>query len=310
MSDLSNNLAILTYLKDKVHKWKNISIILGIAVFLLLAKTIFGSSISGGSVEGGLDYIAKIKIAGEISEDDYRSETLKKILEENAIKAVIVEIDSPGGTIVGSEILFTELRKIALKKPTVVLMNSLAASGGYMAAIAADHIVAHNGTLTGSIGVLMQSAEFTDLANKVGVKFNTYKSAPLKAAPSPFEKSNAMVDQVIGESIKDSAEFFFELVKERRREKLNKREMTKIFDGRIFNGRQALKAGLIDEVGGIDQVLAYLKTQKIDADKLEIKEVGIVKIQDNFLHGILGNLPFQNFTKMQENKGIMAVMDY
>lgn len=309
MSDLSNNLAILTYLKDKVHKWKNIAIILGIAVFLLLARVLFGGSLIGG-VEGGLDYVAKIKIDGMISEDDYRSEILKKIAEENAIKAVIVEIDSPGGTIVGSEILFSELRKIALKKPMVVLMNSLAASGGYMASIASDHIIAHNGTLTGSIGVLMQSAEITDLASKVGVKFNTYKSAPLKAAPSPFEKSNSEVDRVIGESIKDSAEFFFGLVKDRRGDKLNKKEMATIFDGRVFNGRQALKAGLVDEVGGIDEVLAYLKSQKIDTDKLEVKDVEIVKIQDNLFQGLFGFLPFKNFSQMQGNKGIMAVMQY
>lgn len=309
MSDLSNNLAILTYLKDKVHKWKNISILLAVTLFLLLVKTIFGGSVADG-VEGGLDYIAKIKIEGTISEDSYRSEILKKILEEKAIKGVIVEIDSPGGTIVGSEILFNELKKIADKKPLVVLMDSVAASGGYMAAIASDHIIAHNGTITGSIGVLMQSAEFTDLASKVGVKFTTYKSAPLKAAPSPFEKTNPEVDQVIGESIKDSAEFFFDLVKARRGEKLDKKEMTKIFDGRIFNGRQALKAGLIDEVGGDDQVLAYLKSKQVDSEKLPIKEVEIVKIQDNIFGRITNFLPFSKSSLTHEGQGMMAIMQY
>jgi len=310
MSDLPNNIAVLTHLKDKVHKWKNIAILGGVFSLLLLLKMVAGTGdIGSNGIEG--DYIANIKIEGMILEDDYRSEVLKKIIDEDAIKAVVVNIDSPGGGIVGSEILFSELKAIAAKKPLVVVMGSVAASGGYMAAIASDHIIAHNGTLTGSIGVLMQSAEVTDLASKVGIKFRTYKSGALKASPSPFEKSSSLVDRVIDESIKDSAEFFFELVRERRGKKLNVQQFgAKLFDGRVFTGRQALQAGLIDEIGGKDQALTYLhKAYDINTDSLELREVSIIKTEAHFLEKIFSFLPFSNSAKALDSKnGIMAIL--
>ncbi len=311
MSDLSDNIAVLTHLKDKVHKWKNIAILGGALSLLFFIKLISGGEIGGASVESAGDYIANIKIEGEISEDDFRSEVLAKVLEEKSIKAVIIDINSPGGGIVGSEILFEELRAIAEKKPTVVVMGSLAASGGYMAAIASDHLIAHNGTLTGSIGVLMQSMEFTGLAEKVGVKFQNYKSAPLKASPSPFEKTNPWVDRAINESIKDSAEFFFDLVRERRGQKLDKAELPRIFDGRVFTGRQALRAGLVDEIGGRNEALNYLQDeQKIDTKSLKVREISVVKAGDNILDKFLGILPFSFGANSSASKrGMMAVME-
>jgi len=304
----SDNLAALIYLKGKVHKWKNVSILLGILAFLFFARVIAG----GGELSDGLpdgDYIAEVKIDGVIFEDEYRSEVLEKISDEASVKALIVNIDSPGGGIVGSEVLFENLRHIAEKKPIVVVMGSLAASGGYMAAVASDYIIARNGTLTGSVGVLMQSQEFTELANKVGVKFHTYKSSPLKGSPSPFERSNAMVDQVINDSIQDSYRFFADLVRERRGEKLPK-DTRYILDGRVFTGRQALKAGLVDEIGGKDQALIYLaESHKIDVKKLQVKQVLIAKQEMKFLDKFLGFLPFFGGAKsLNSGNGIMAIM--
>ena len=304
----SDNLAALIYLKGKVHKWKNVSVLLGILAFLMVARVIMcDGELSEGLPEG--DYIAEVKVDGIIVEDEYRSEILEKIAEEKSVKALIVNIDSPGGGIVGSEVLFENLRHVSEKKPIVVVMGSLAASGGYMAAVASDYIIARNGTLTGSIGVLMQSQEFTELANKVGVKFHTYKSSPLKGSPSPFEKSNAMVDQAINESIQDSYRFFAELVRERRGGKLAK-DTRYIFDGRVFTGRQALKAGLIDEIGGKDQALKYLlEAHKIDGKKLPVKEILIAKQEMKFLDKFLGFLPFFGGAKsLNSGNGIMAIM--
>lgn len=303
----SDNLAALIYLKNKVHKWKNIALLLAVFSILLALRYIFGGGLSDSIVEG--DYIADIKIEGMIFEDEYRSEILKEISESKSVKAVIVNVDSPGGGIVGSEILFNDLREIATQKPVVVLMGSVAASGGYMAAIAADHIVAHNGTLTGSIGVLMESPEVTDLASKIGVKFNTYKSSPLKGSPSPFEKSNAQVDRVIKDSIADSYKFFADLVRERRGDKINKKLGDIVFDGRVFTGRQALEAGLIDQVGGRKDVLAYLDANKIDTKKLPIRLVEITKHEERFLDKFINAIPFFHRTKTASSSHqIMAVM--
>lgn len=308
MSLLPDNFAALLYLKNQCRKWKNIAFLMLIVSFLLFFKLI--SHPSAGNIENDVsDYIATIKIDGIIFDDNYRTKILKKLATQNNIKAVIVNIDSPGGGVVGSEILYNNLREIAKYKPIVTVMGSMAASGGYMAAIASDYIIARNGTLTGSIGVIIQASEFTNLADKIGVKFLTYKSSPLKATPSPFEKTNPKVDQVINESIKDTYEFFSGLVLDRRDGKLNKKNLDHIIDGRIFTGRQAIKAGLIDEIGGEDEALAYLKTiGKIDIDNMEVKEIPIKEEERDFLGKFLGESSVSKVLGLhKKNEQIMAI---
>lgn len=302
---MTDNLAALIYLKNKVHKWKNIALLLVIISTLILARSIFSSALSGSFVEG--DYIANIKIEGIIFEDEFRSQALKEVAEEKSIKAVIININSPGGGIVGSEILFENLRDIATVKPIVVVMGSVAASGGYMAAIASDYIIAHNGTLTGSIGVLMQSPQVTELADKIGIKLNTYKSSPLKGTPSPFEKPSALTDQVINASIQDSYHFFSDLVSSRRGDKIINTNTA--FDGRVFTGRQALKAGLIDKIGGEKEALVYLKSIKIKTDLLPVKDVEITKSEEKLFSKFFSILPFFNGSKITNySHKIMAIM--
>lgn len=302
-----NNIAALIYLKDKVHKWKNIALLLAIFAVLVLIKSMFGDGLNDGMIDENA--IASIKIDSVIFEDEHRSKVLKELAEKDSIKAVIININSPGGGIVGSEILYNDLRAIAAKKPTVVLMGSVAASGGYMAAIASDYIVAHNGTLTGSIGVLMEAPNVSALAQKIGVDVHTYKSAELKGAPNPFDKSNPNVDRVIQESINDSYQFFTGLVKERRGEKLNKKMLNIAFDGRAFTGRQAAQIGLIDKVGSKEDVIKYLESVKIDVKNLPIHDVEITEKDEKFLDKFLNILPFYNRVKnASRGEEIMAIM--
>lgn len=303
--NFSDNLGALIYLKNRVHKWKNIAFFFAIFSIALIFKMFFdvGSDVIGNSV-------ALVKIENVITEDDHRSKILKEIANDSSILAVIVRLNSPGGTIVGSEILFRDLLKIKTKKPLVILMDSVSASGAYMASLASDYVVAHNGTITGSIGVLMESPDVSILANKLGVKFNSYKSSPLKGSPSMFEKSTPMVDRVISESIKDSYQFFVELVKERRGEKLNPKFYDIIFDGRVFTGRQALKLGLIDKVGGIEDVERFLFLNKIDVNKIPIQEVEIVEKDNKIIDKFLNILPFYQELKGRNNQSkIMAIMN-
>jgi len=291
---LPDNFITLINLRDKARRWKNISFFMLFVIFFLIVRLVFGNNNDVSNIEAG-DYIANITIEGIILDDDYRSEVLEKIAKQTNIKAVIININSPGGGIVGSEILYNNLRVIAKNKPIVVLMGSLAASGGYMAAIAADHIIARNGTLTGSIGVIIQTSEVTELADKLGVKFLTYKSSILKGAPSPFEKSNHQVDQMINDSIKDSYEFFSSLVKERRGNRLAKNSNI-LLDGRIFTGRQAFKNGLIDEIGGKDEALNHLKNKyKIDIIKFPVKNVDLEKPESGLFSQLMGK---ENMAKM------------
>jgi protease-4 len=305
----SDNFTALIYLKNQVRKWKSLTFIILVITLILLVRALSGSSIiKGDKVSGDGDYIANITVEGIIFDDTYREEILKKIAEQKNIKAVIVNVNSPGGGIVGSEILYENLREIAKNKPLVTLMGSLAASGGYMASIASDHIIARNGTLTGSVGVIMQSGEITDLASKLGIKFTSYKSSPLKGAPSPFEKTNPEVDKVINESVKDSHKFFSDLVLERRKGKLNKNEIHHILDGRVFTGRQALKSGLIDEIGGNDEALVYLKNNhKIDTDKIKVRDVTIKKPDSKFLETLLGQETLARFSSIYQPQQLMAI---
>ena len=303
--NFSDNLGALIYLKNKVHKWKNIAFFFAIFSIALVFKMFFdvGSDVIGNSV-------ALIKIEDVITEDDHRSKVLKEIANDSSILAVVVRLNSPGGTIVGSEILLKDLLAIRKNKPLVVLMDSIAASGAYMASLASNYVVAHNGTLTGSIGVLMESPDVSVLANKVGVKFNSYKSSPLKGSPSMFEKSTPIVDKVINESIQDSYKFFVELVKKARGEKLNPKFYNIIFDGRVFTGRQALALGLIDDVGGMENIEKYLLLNKIDVNKIPMQEVEIVKKDNKIIDRFLNILPFYQNLKGRNNQSkIMAIMN-
>lgn len=303
----NDHLAALIYLKNKVHKWKNIALLLGIFSAIILFKSIFGSGLNKGPIDS--DFIANIKIEGAIFEDDYRSEVLAKLAEEKSAKAVIININSPGGGIVGSEMLYHDLRKIAEKKPIVVVMESVAASGAYMASIASDYIIAYNGTLTGSIGVLMESPEVTELAQKIGVKLNSFKSSPLKASPSPFEKTSPLVEKVIMSSINDSYQFFSGLVKERRGDRLNPKLINEALDGRVFTGRQALQVGLIDKIGGQEEALEYLAANKIDVKNLSVEKVEIVERENKLIDRLMGYLPFFGGSNSRNSSSkIMAIL--
>ena len=149
---------------------------------------------------------------------------------------MIVHIDSPGGTTAGSEQLFDSLSRLREKKPMVVVVDSLAASGGYITALAGDHIVAQQTSLVGSIGVLFQFPNFTDLLDKIGVKVEAIKSTPLKAAPNGFEPTSPEARAAIKSIIKDSYAWFKGLVQDRRH--MSDAELAAVDDGRVFTGHQ------------------------------------------------------------------------
>ncbi len=134
-------------------------------------------------------YIARIKVQGLIRGNDDRVEALER-LGRSRVRAVILHIDSPGGTTAGSEQLYDALRALQAKKPMVVVVDGLAASGAYIAALSSEHIIAQETSLVGSIGVLFQYPNFTDIMKTVGIKMEEIKSSPLKAAPNGYEPTS------------------------------------------------------------------------------------------------------------------------
>jgi len=225
--------------------------------------------------------IARITLSGFISVDRERDELLEELAETDAVKAVIVSIDSPGGATAGGEALYEGLRRLAKEKPTVATIGTVGASAAYMAAIATDHIVARRTSVTGSIGVLFQYPEVSGLMKIVGVRVEEVKSAPLKAEPSPFRPASPASKAVVASVVRDTYEWFVDIVAERR--DLAPTTALRLADGRIYTGRQALKSDLIDEIGGEEEAIAWLaKERDIDAE-LPIEDWEVQRSGGGFL---------------------------
>jgi protease-4 len=179
-------------------------------------------------------------------------------------------IESPGGTTTGAERLYGELRRVAEKKPVVAVVGTMAASGGYIAAMSADRIMARGNSLVGSIGVLFQYPNFASLLDKVGVKMEAVKSSPLKAAPSGYEPTSPEARAALNALVVDSYDWFKDMVKERRG--MTDAELAAVTDGRVFTGRQGLPLKLVDAIGGEREAIEWLEKEKGVARKLPVRD--------------------------------------
>ena len=204
-------------------------------------------------------YIARIQVQGLIRGNQGRVEALARLGKSRA-RAVIVHIDSPGGTTAGSEQLYNALRELQSNKPMVVVVDGLAASGAYIAALSAEHIVAQETSLVGSIGVLFQYPNFTDVLKTIGIKVEEVKSSPLKAAPNGFEPTSPEARAAIEAVVLNSFAWFKGLVKDRR--KMDDPLLAQVSDGRVFTGRQAVGLKLVDGLGNEKAALDWLEKEK------------------------------------------------
>ena len=257
--------------KRQLTKWKIFALVLIIFIFFIASNNFSSTNRITGSTFPVVDHIASVRINDIIFDDFKRVRKLAEIEKDDKVKALIVNINSQGGSVVGSEMLYNVLRKISESKPVVVVMESVAASGGYLASLGGDYIIAHNGTITGSIGVIMQSAEITELAEAVGVKFNNFKSDELKASPNPTEKLTPEARQATMDSIYEVYDYFIEIVASRRN--LDLEYVKKLADGRIYSGRQALDLKLIDAIGNEDTAIKWLQEQKGISKDLDVVDV-------------------------------------
>ncbi len=249
-------------LKKSRRRWRWIAVALGIVALIALFAQ------GGGTTP--TDHIARLRVNGLITGDDVTLGLLKGIAEDENAKALIVRIDSPGGTTSGSEAVYDALRDISAKKPVVAVMDSVAASGGYITALGADRIFARQNTITGSIGVIFAYPEFSRLLETVGVKMEEIKSAELKAEPTPYKPTSEKARAAAMVLVQDGFEWFKGLVGERR--KMTADRVAILADGRIFSGRMAVKEGLIDALGGEDEAIAWLVTEKNITKELKVEE--------------------------------------
>lgn len=267
-------------LKRRLMVWR----LLTVLALLVAALAAVGKR---GEAPWAKSHIARLSVEGIISDDRPRDDALKAAMDDPNVKALIVYIDSPGGTVVGGENLYQRLRDVAAKKPVVATMGTLAASGGYMTAIGADYILARNGTITGSIGVIMQTTEFTGLMDKLGIEAEAIKSAPLKAVPSPFEKLTPDGRAATREVVMDMYDMFIGMVAERRR--LPRDVAQRLGDGRVYTGRQAVENKLVDAIGGEAEARDWLAESRGVPRSTPVRELKVDRPDDD-LPGILGKV--------------------
>jgi len=242
-------------MRRKLTFWRVSSLLIALLALVGLAAAL----VPGGRLTAPGAYIARIKVQGLIRGNQDRVEAIERLAQSRA-RAVIVHIDSPGGTTAGSEQLYDSLRALQAKKPMVVVVDGLAASGAYIAALSGEYIIAQDTSLVGSIGVLFQYPNFTDVLKTIGIKVEEVKSSPLKAAPNGFEPTSPAARAAIEAIVVDSYAWFKDLVKDRR--KMDDAQLAAVADGRVFTGRQGVGLKLVDSLGNEKTALAWLEKEK------------------------------------------------
>jgi len=245
------------YLKAQLNRWRIAAVVLAV---VMLAGLVMMSG--HGRMPGQLskNYIARITFDSIIMDDQNVYELIDDVAEDKNAKAVIVWLDTPGGSAVGGEEIYLKLKALAKHKPVVAVMRSVAASAGYMIACGTDQIFAREGTITGSIGVIIESAEVTELAEKLGVKPIIVKSSALKSTLSPFEKATPESLSTVQTMIDDFYNRFVDMVSESR--KIPREQVVKLADGRVYSGKRAADLKLVDAIGGEDEAIAWLEKNK------------------------------------------------
>ncbi len=198
--------------------------------------------------------VAIVNVTGVIIDSSGVVEELKKHAKDNSIKAIVIRVDSPGGAVAPSQEIYNEVLKVKEKKKVVVSMGSVAASGGYYIAAAADKIVANAGTLTGSIGVIMEIPNFEGLMKKIGIETQVIKSGKHKDIASVFKSLKPEEREILQSVLDDVHDQFIRAVSDGRG--MDFEDARKISDGRIFTGRMAKEIGLVDEIGSLEDAIA------------------------------------------------------
>lgn len=278
--------------------WWQIAAVLAAVVALLAGLGRFGALVDRA-------HIARLAVTGIIVQDDDRDQALAELADDSATKAVLVQIDSPGGTVVGGEVLYRRLRQIAEHKPVVALMGEMATSAAYMTALGSDWIVAREGTVTGSIGVILQAADFTELLDRIGIKPETVKSSPLKAQPNPLETFTPAAREATQRVVLDIYDMFAALVGERR--KLSAEQLAEVADGSVFTGRQAQAKGLIDALGGEDEARDWLESAKGISRSLPVRDVELRDTEEQIIDLFGGHLRKLVFSETLSLDGLISL---
>jgi protease-4 len=262
--DPSHAIPAASQLRRSRFRWRIVAFIA--LVIAILAGV--GRYATENGFSGVIDSIARVEIDGTIATDAHRLKVFEALAEDDSVKAVLIAINSPGGTTAGGEELYDAIGKLRAKKPVVAYVKELGASAAYMTAIASDRIFVRRLSIVGSIGVLFQTANAQKLMQTIGVDLEKVQSGPLKAEPDIDEPMSPEVRASLQSLVDDSFSWFVDVVAERRG--LTRAEVLPLADGRIMTGNQGIANKLVDEVGGEAEAIAWLEANKQIAADLPV----------------------------------------
>ncbi|MBV9248056.1 MAG: signal peptide peptidase SppA [Acetobacteraceae bacterium] len=239
-----------------------------------------------GWVPFGMAHVARLPVNGIITEDRKLIAAVDRLADDGSVKAMLVLINSPGGSVAGGESLHAAIQRVAAKKPVVAVMGGLAASAGYMVAVPAERIFASEATLTGSIGVLLETGEISGLLSKIGISADAITSGPLKDQPSLIRPLTPEGRTVMQGLVMDMYDQFVEMVASGRH--MDPAKVRQLADGRPYTGRQALQLGLIDAIGGERAAREWLAATKGISADLPVQEVSTRGLAERTLSSVLG----------------------
>ena len=253
-------------LKRRISGWRIAAVLLAL---LFLGTVVLSNQQMAGS--GGIfQHVARIDISGVITNDRKVINLLDRVGKADQVKAVILVINSPGGTTTGGEALYDAIRRLAKKKPVVATCGTLATSAAYIVALATDRIFVYGNTITGSVGVIFQWANVTELMKTLGIKVEDVKSGSLKAVPNPFKPTDEAARAVTEEMVDDAMDWFVGLVKTRR--EIEPNSVPGLTEGRIYSGRQAVEYKLVDQIGNERAARAWLAKERGIPKGLRIRQ--------------------------------------
>ena len=267
-------------------------VVIGVLFFLVVGRTL----VQGGSIG---DKVAVIDITGAISRTQTTIEQIHQYRDDQAIKAIVLRINSPGGSVAPVQEIYSELKK--LEKPIVASMGSTAASGGYYIAAIADEILANPGTLTGSIGVIMQFTQIKGLYEKIGLEQQVVKSGKFKDTGSPVRDLTDEERELLQATLDDVHNQFIDAVFEGRQEHLTREEIVTLADGRIFSGQQALEHKLVDQLGNLPDAID--RAGELGGIEGKPKVVRRER-KTSMLERILGTTGKENLDRLLDNVGV------
>ena len=291
-------------LKRSLSFWR-VGAIIALVIGLAIA---FSKGVGAASLNK--PHVASLKFDGLIFDDAEQIELIREIAENEASEALILVIDSPGGTVTGSEILYGELKELAKTKPVVAVIRNMGTSGAYAVALSSEQIFARETSIIGSIGVVFQWADVHELLARLGVDMPTVKSAPLKAEPNPYTEASPEAKAMIARLVNGSLDWFISIVAEGR--KIEVAKARRLANGEVFTGKESLQNGLIDALGGEEAALEWLQTNRGIGKNLEIvdwsehNEQGLDKLNIS-LKAFSGLLGLSINSNADVSSGLMAI---